>query len=380
VLSALKGVYDQMDQKLTGGEVVPMVFVMLCRTLWPQYDQQQQGHYMQQDAQEYCNSILDASRRALKDETGSKDIGTKLFEGEHETSVCCPSLADEPKSVSKSTFYMLMCSIDQETATIEIGLEKAMHSKRVQKAQTTGADAEFDVTQKLSRLPVYLWVNIVRFEWRKDISKKTKKLRKVAFPFRLDVHNLCSDALQDSMKGPRQTAKEERDRMMEAKKAGKQPLFAGDEKKDDKPNAESSAKAEDAKSAEKEEKPEEKKGEQTESSDKHAVDAGGDVAMKDAEASGDAEMGDAEKSSAGNDTGFYELCGIVTHKGRDADSGHYVGWTKLPDGRWMCHDDSRVYEVADTKIQELAGGGEAHSAYLLLYRTRDTTGKSAALW
>lgn len=29
----------------------------------------------------------------------------------------------------------------------------------------------------------------------------------------------------------------------------------------------------------------------------------------------------------GLDTGKYHLVGVVTHKGRYADSGHYVGWT-----------------------------------------------------
>jgi uncharacterized UBP type Zn finger protein len=28
----------------------------------------------------------------------------------------------------------------------------------------------------------------------------------------------------------------------------------------------------------------------------------------------------------GKDTGNYELVAVVTHKGRSADGGHYVGW------------------------------------------------------
>lgn len=33
-----------------------------------------------------------------------------------------------------------------------------------------------------------------------------------------------------------------------------------------------------------------------------------------------------------NGTGFYELFGVITHKGRDADSGHYVAWVKEKEG------------------------------------------------
>lgn len=28
----------------------------------------------------------------------------------------------------------------------------------------------------------------------------------------------------------------------------------------------------------------------------------------------------------------YELFGVVTHKGRSSDSGHYIGWVKSDDG------------------------------------------------
>lgn len=33
-----------------------------------------------------------------------------------------------------------------------------------------------------------------------------------------------------------------------------------------------------------------------------------------------------------NQTGFYELVSVLTHKGRSADSGHYVAWVKQQDG------------------------------------------------
>jgi len=36
----------------------------------------------------------------------------------------------------------------------------------------------------------------------------------------------------------------------------------------------------------------------------------------------------------GKQTGKYQLIGVVTHKGRSADSGHYVGWTFSHDNAW----------------------------------------------
>ena len=32
--------------------------------------------------------------------------------------------------------------------------------------------------------------------------------------------------------------------------------------------------------------------------------------------------------------GMYELFGVVTHKGRSADAGHYIGWVKAKGGAY----------------------------------------------
>ena len=37
---------------------------------------------------------------------------------------------------------------------------------------------------------------------------------------------------------------------------------------------------------------------------------------------------DTETDAKENNTGFYDLTAIITHKGRTADSGHYVAWAR----------------------------------------------------
>lgn len=37
----------------------------------------------------------------------------------------------------------------------------------------------------------------------------------------------------------------------------------------------------------------------------------------------------------GLDTGSYEIIGVVTHKGRSADGGHYVGWIHASGDDWL---------------------------------------------
>ena len=60
---------------------------------------------------------------------------------------------------------------------------------------------------------------------------------------------------------------------------------------------------------------------------------------------------------------------MVTHKGRTADSGHYVAWVKQPsDGTWVCFDDEKLTIRSEEEVLQLSGGGDWHMAYLLLYR------------
>jgi uncharacterized UBP type Zn finger protein len=37
-------------------------------------------------------------------------------------------------------------------------------------------------------------------------------------------------------------------------------------------------------------------------------------------------------STLDNDAALYELFAVVTHKGRDADGGHYVAWVRESEG------------------------------------------------
>jgi ubiquitin carboxyl-terminal hydrolase 14 len=78
--------------------------------------------------------------------------------------------------------------------------------------------------------------------------------------------------------------------------------------------------------------------------------------------------------------GFYELFAIVTHKGRSADSGHYIAWVRrtatgstVPGDKdkWLVFDDDSISEVTtDFVVGMLKGGGDEHMAYLTFYRAK----------
>jgi ubiquitin carboxyl-terminal hydrolase 14 len=72
-------------------------------------------------------------------------------------------------------------------------------------------------------------------------------------------------------------------------------------------------------------------------------------------------------------TGLYELHGLVTHKGRSADSGHYIGWVRqgLGSSLWWCFNDNKVTEVRTEDVLALKGGGDRDMAYLVFYRCKE---------
>ena len=75
---------------------------------------------------------------------------------------------------------------------------------------------------------------------------------------------------------------------------------------------------------------------------------------------------------------------IVTHKGAEADAGHYIGFVKKralhtsasgpkpdeDDEDWYKFDDEKVSIFPQEKLETLSGGGQDASAYVLLYRSR----------
>jgi len=75
-----------------------------------------------------------------------------------------------------------------------------------------------------------------------------------------------------------------------------------------------------------------------------------------------------EKETELNETGFYELVGLVTHKGLSANSGHYIGYAKDAKRGWIKYDDEVVTEVSPDEVKKLYGGGQWQMGYECFYR------------
>lgn len=95
-----------------------------------------------------------------------------------------------------------------------------------------------------------------------------------------------------------------------------------------------------------------------------------EVEMKDTKEVKDTK--EIDPSQLVNNTGMYELFAIVSHKGRSADGGHYIGYVKETEDKWLRYDDDKVDYCNNDEIKKLSGkgGSDASISYILLYRTR----------
>ncbi|KFK39437.1 hypothetical protein AALP_AA3G244600 [Arabis alpina] len=93
--------------------------------------------------------------------------------------------------------------------------------------------------------------------------------------------------------------------------------------------------------------------------------------MTDAEESSN-KSGESSTSNqqGGVMTGIYDLVSVLTHKGRSADSGHYVAWVKQENGKWVQYDDANTSLHREEDITKLSGGGDWHMAYIVMYKAR----------
>lgn len=195
------------------------------------------------------------------------------------------------------------------------GLKLGLCDDREKTSASLGRLVKFTGEASIVSLPPYLTIQMVRFYYKADIQQKAKILRKVAFPLILDLYDLCDAALKEQLNGPRLAFKEAED------------IQAG-----------------------------------VSSNKKQKVDGDDTIEKPEVDIA----------AHAGALTGRYELIGVLTHKGRSADSGHYVSWTKhhTTDGQWVQFDDDKMILRKDEEVLALSGGGDWHMAYLLLYKAQ----------
>jgi ubiquitin carboxyl-terminal hydrolase 14 len=400
--ASLRDLFRQMSETQQG--FPPLMFLNALRTAFPQFAQKtKDGHgYAQQDAEEAWSQIVSQLRQKLKFKDGSgadnnQDISfiDKYMAGKFESVMEC----DEPAAKesgeeavhSEDTFFKLNCHINAETNHLRDGLIAGLKEQIEKRSEVLGRDAMYTKSSNIARLPKYLPVHFVRFDWRRTTNKKAKIMRKVTFPQELDAVEFCTEELKKLLIPVRDKIREIRKEEEDVDRARKrQKRIRAGEDYDSKSNSGN--------------EPLQKKKEKEEAEKKKKTTDGKpseDTEMEDVEYKTEAQI-EAERAASilaakkellalvdpklsadegANQTGLYELRGVITHQGASADSGHYTSFVKKEarkdpitgkrkeeDGKWWWFNDDKVSEVEAERIQTLSGGGQSHSALILLYR------------
>eukprot|EP00887_Chlorella_sp_A99_P004167 scaffold23.g4167.t1 len=326
------------------------------RKAYPQFGQQnREGFYMQQDAEECWSNFLLRQRLKAPGTPDEDSEVARLFGVRLHRELKCEESGEA--ITEDKTEYMLKCNINIETNHMGEGIKLGLHDTREQTSATLGRMVEFVGDSRLAALPPYLTVQMVRFYYKADVQQRAKILRKVTFPLIFDAYEFCTEELQKALEAPRLAYKAEEDRRAGLAAAAKKQKLEGGGSKE----------------AEAKEVGAERGG--GGGAEPAAAGAGGDgsaavnVDMADAAAAPSAPAADAD---GGELTGRYDLVAVLTHKGRSADSGHYVSWVKQEDGQWIQFDDEAMVPRKEEEVLGLSGGGDWHMAYLLLYRAQRT--------
>jgi len=300
----------------------------------------------------------------------AKNMVDYLFGGDMTVTQKCEE-GDEPEKRETVLFTRMRCHIELETNYLYQGLAKGLTETIEKMSPVLNRNARYLRKSLVSRLPRYLLVQFVRFFWRVD-NKKTKILRKVVFPDKLDTIDYCDPKLKASLLAARQelqTYQEEMLGLLSLSKKKEPPLLKDDKKKDGKDkdkSAPSSAAASDASKT---------------ATSTPAVVAEGDKMTDETPTPTPTSPPQVPVTSVEMDTkeapeptitsGQYELMAVVTHQGRSTDSGHYVGWCKKQGDTWLKFDDDVVSETNVEAVKALCGGGDWHMSYFTFYRRID---------
>ncbi|KNG44952.1 ubiquitin c-terminal hydrolase [Stemphylium lycopersici] len=395
---SLRDLFKQMSETQQG--FPPLMFLNALRTAFPQFAQKSKdGHgYAQQDAEEAWSQIVSQLRQNLKiNDKDSSDADKqamswidKYMAGKFQSVMECDEPAakeggEEPVH-SEDLFFKLNCHINVETNHLREGLAAGLKEQIEKRSEVLGRNAMYTKTSKIARLPKHLPIHFVRFDWRRDTNKKAKIMRKVTFPEELDALEFCTDDLRKVLVPVRDKIRDVRKEEEDDERARKRQkrMRAGEENDSDPlaPKEPLQKKKEAAQKKEDANKPEDTKMEEVEYKTDAQIEAERAASIKAAKkellALVDPKMA---ADDGANQTGLYELRGVITHQGASADSGHYTSFVKKQgakdpntgkrkeeDGKWWWFNDEKVSEVDAERIQTLSGGGQSHSALILLYR------------
>eukprot|EP00606_Chrysophyceae_sp_TOSAG23-5_P001412 GSChrysophyteH2.ASY1.ANO1.934.1 assembled CDS len=341
---------DGLDK--SGAAIAPHSLVATMRRIYPQFmEGVAEGRPAQQDAEELYNALAQSVQLALSEPSILPATNWESILGlEMEETVTCTESDAEAAIVKTEKVNKLVCNIqnaltqgknvDHMQEGVRLGLEGQLEKH----SDVLGRNAIWNKTQKIKKLPRYLCFHFMRFFWkatpdsREHEGLKCKILRSVTYPEMFDAYEFCSSDLQKHLKANRDAE----EKIIEDKLGLKRAKLSDTDEMDTSENS-------------------------SEGGASSSVFSAG--ALKAAATTNPFEP----QGLPAGFTGMYELHSLVTHKGRSADGGHYIGWVRQEPGsdKWWQYNDDKVSESDIAKIKLLCGGGDLDITYLAFYRFKD---------
>lgn len=351
-----KKLYDDLDRleknnyynSETGGKhFIPFFLLNVLHVTFAQFStRNSSGQLQQQDANECFSEVLrilsgetevligGANRLAgISDDEEStvkleKSIKTsRIFETEFDVTLKCLETEEEPVENVHEKHLQISCFLNQDVRYIKSGIKSRLTEEIEKHSQFLNRDAKFQKKSLISRLPEYLCIQMVRFFYKKKDKINAKILKDVKFPINFDIYELCTPALQEKLHMMRDRYKVYDDKIVEKMRQSKL--------------------------------------------NDNLIDFGKNQSFTKKYTKDTKFWSNSFISDPGsNNSGFYELKAVITHKGRSSQSGHYVAWVRINHNNWAMCDDDEIHPISEEEVLKLSGGGDWHCAYVLIYGPR----------
>lgn len=304
----------------------PFMFHLNMQKNYPQFAERDSAtnSLMQHDANECWGLIMrnmQTIMKPLENSTSHNNVIDQLFNIEFTSKLKCAEPDNtEPETYMTENELQLSCFLDKDVKYLMSGIKNKLKGQLEKRAETLDRNAIFDKTTEISRLPKFLAVQMVRFFYKESRTTgasgtNAKILKDIKFPPVMDLFESCTEDLKKKMQPGRNRFQ-----------------IYNDWSKDQ--------------------------------SDKKKT---GETVQEEK-----TTFLEVDSATGDNESGFYELYGVLTHKGRNSSSGHYVAWNR-PDptkDEWFSFDDENVSPVTQAQVLDLSGGGDWHMSYVLLYGPR----------
>jgi ubiquitin carboxyl-terminal hydrolase 14 len=343
--------------------VAPSEFLARLRAKNPLFGEfSQSGGYKQHDSEEFFSTLLPVLANhltapsskvnkllSIPESDAAPNVLDTLLGLELEVEMKCKECSEEPLVKRLEGARKLVANIDGGPGRpvqvnylnegVMLGLAGGGDTEK--RSEVLGRNALWTKTSRVARLPKYLFVHLSRFFWKATNNAPgdgpagvpCKILKPVSFPAdKLDAMEFCTERIKTVLSSERKRA----DASKEATPSSSASSSSSSLPIDNSSNAASSS-----------------------------------AAIDDIEMSSTSFPDSVGPLLPAGFLGYYELFGLVTHKGRDSKSGHYISWVRQSGSNWLIFDDDNVTPT-DTKTvtDRLKGGGDDFMAYMLFYRAK----------